>query len=187
MLARKLQAAFLLATLTLSGEQTQSLEEERRTTSHDRNGYRHSYTPRTSKHSIGLVVIGSTDELSKARELAHGASAALGLAYEDLEYDPDFGFTLSEGGCTEEGYPCAPDDRTAWMLNYGPAAYLSIEHSGGYERLDTKTFVVIAAHGAPGSELLSRMLTKAKATFPAAYQKTTRAKWIEYTQAKLPE
>jgi hypothetical protein len=148
--------------------------QERRVTSFDRNGYRHQYTPRPSA-PIGLVVIGAADELWEARRLAHEARAALGLPFEDLEYKPGFGFTLSRDACTEVGYPCAPSSR---HMREGPFAYLSIEHSGGYENLASEIFVVIAARGAPGSDLLLETLTKARAAFSQAFQKTTRAIWL---------
>lgn len=148
----------------------------------DRNGYRNLYTPGSS-FEFGVVVIGSSDELANARRLAHKAHAALGLAYADLEYKPGFGFTLPRGACVESGYPCAP--RARFMGD--PLAYLSVEHSGAYENLDSKRFLVIAALGPPDSDLLSKTLTKARAAFPEAYQKTTRALWLVATQTKLPD
>ena len=46
---------------------------------------------------------------------------------------------------------------------------------------------MIAAHGPVGSDVLSDTLTKARAVFPEAYQKTTRGLWIEATTTKIPE
>ena len=154
---------------------------ERRPHFFDLNGYRHSYVPRISAFSFGLVVIGSADELWKARRLARKAHAALGLPYQELRYE-EGNFKLPRSACVESGY-CIAEGRYA---EYRPFAYITIEHSGGYESLDSKTFVVLAAHGPPGSDLLSKTLAKAQAVFPGAYQKTTRALWEEYSYSKLP-
>ena len=98
------------------------------------NGYRHEYTPR-STFEFGLVVIGSTDELSKARRLARKARAALGLPYADLAYRPDFGFVYPRASCVEVPYPCGPEPR----YTQRPLAYLSIDHGGAFENLDVKS------------------------------------------------
>ncbi len=146
----------------------------------EHNGFRITYTHRTASHPIGLIVIGSAEKLWRARRLARKASAALGLPYAEYEYKPDFGFTESRDGCTERGYPCAP----RWRNVRKPFAYVRIEQDH-YERWRSGEFVVIAAHGPPGSDLLRETLIKAKAAFPEAYEETTREVWIESSATKI--
>lgn len=148
----------------------------------DRNGYRHTYETQLSTSLIGLVVIGVAEKLGKARRLARKAHAKLDLGYDELPYDPAFGFGSPESRRFEQMYPGSTRRRPSPVER----AYISIEQ-GRYDQWRRGEFIVIAAYGIPGSDLLRATLTKAKAVFPEAHEVTTRKTWILYTYTKLPE
>ena len=161
-------AALLLVTAGVGCSAARSSPEER--------GYRITHITHVSTESFGLVVIGLAKERSKADQLAREASKALGLLIPVYEYVPGFGFSDRRHACTETGYPCLPPARYEMQ----PSAFISVEGAGQFESLaSTKSYVVIAAHGLPGSTLLSETLSKAQAKFPAAYIVETRIVSIE--------
>jgi hypothetical protein len=137
------------------------------------DGKSRRYTREFSR-PVGLVVIGSHHDLEGARRLARKARDALGLRFDDFEYLPGFGFTLPEGGCVEEGYPCTDGARG----RENPGAYVNMEMAGGYDQLAAEKFIVIAANGPPGCDLLVKTLAKAQAAFPHAYEARTRLRWV---------